>query len=307
MRLSGLALSTLLWLVACGGSTFSADGAQGGGGSGGVSTSGSGGDAVAASGGRAGAPAGGESSAGAASAGESGAATGGAAHGGAATGGAAHGGAAHGGAAHGGAAHGGAAQGGAAQGGAAQGGAAQGGAAQGGASMAGAGGGMLSASCPMSAPVLGQPCAAGLSCSYGDDLRWACRARFVCQNNQWVSGGSATPVNCAPLVDCAATPGGFPLVNQQCPTVGEECSFDGMASGIIYCRCNFCGSSTSCPMSMASWACAGAPIAPCPAQAPNEGQPCDKKQSCTYGVPCEGATLKCDGKTWSVEATACVN
>jgi len=166
---------------------------------------------------------------------------------------------------------------------------------------------MLSASCPMSAPVLGQPCAAGLSCSYGDDLRWACRARFVCQNNQWVSGGSATPVNCAPLVDCAATPGGFPLVNQQCPTVGEECSFDGMASGIIYCRCNFCGSSTSCPMSMASWACAGAPIAPCPAQAPNEGQPCDKKQSCTYGVPCEGATLKCDGKTWSVEATACVN
>jgi hypothetical protein len=197
---------------------------------------------------------------------------------------------------------------GAAVAGAAVAGAAVGGAASGGASAAGAGGAMTALSCPASSPVVGQPCSMGLSCSYGDDPRPICRARYFCANtSKWALASAPVAGACAPIGDCAMTPSGFPVVGHECKTVGEECSFDGMASGTIYCRCSFCGESANCPASMADWACAGPPASPCPDELPNEGDPCDKKQTCLYGVPCQGATMVCDGKKWSQTEGGCAN
>ena len=210
-----------------------------------------------------------------------------------------------GGAPHGGAASGGAATAGASHGGTASGGAASAGDSHGGAANAGAGG-FSATSCPKTAPVAGKACSGDLYCSYGDDPRPACRDRYGCSSGKWVAShpGAGT---CAPIADCSMTPSGFPVVSHECDTIGEECSFDGGASGTIYCRCNFCGDASACPASMASWACAGPPIAPCPEALPNDGQACEKKQSCFYGVPCEGVTMTCDGKTWASVSGGCAN
>ena len=211
-----------------------------------------------------------------------------------------------GGASSGGASNGGAdTSGGAASGGAAHGGSASAGASAGGAANAGAGG-MTVAGCPAIEPVAGKACSAGLSCSYGDDPRPACRDRYACTKGKWVASEPA-PGTCAPIADCSMTPSGFPVVGNECQTIGEECTFDGGTSGTIYCRCSFCGAKSSCPASMADWACAGPPIAPCPEELPNEGDACAKKQSCFYGVPCEGASMVCNGKTWVLEGAGCAN
>ena len=102
------------------------------------------------------------------------------------------------------------------------------------------------------------------------------------------------------------TPSGFPVIGKACLTIGEECTFDGGASGTIYCRCSFCGSEAMCPAGMADWACAGPPLG-CPEELPNEGTACAKKQSCFYGVPCQGVSMECDGKTWSLVGGGCAN
>jgi hypothetical protein len=271
MRFSWLVLGSFGCLVACGGSVFTAGGPDAAGAAG-LS------DGGTSAGGRDG------------SAGKPSTPSGGAAHGAASSGGSADGGAVSGGAAH---------------GGAASAGAATGGSSAGGAASAGAGG-AFEASCPALPPVAGKACAPDLYCSYGDDPRPACRDRFRCTNGKWVAAHPAAGT-CPPIADCAMTPSGFPVVGHECQTFGEECSFDGGASGTIYCRCNFCGAMSSCPASMAAWACAGPPIAPCPEALPNEGQPCEKKQSCFYGVPCEGVTMACDGKTWSTMSGGCAN
>ncbi|MES1176172.1 MAG: hypothetical protein ABUL62_17755 [Myxococcales bacterium] len=272
MRFSWLVLGCVGVLVACGGSVFTAGGTD----SGGAAGLSEGGSSAGARDGSAGKPI---------------TPAGGAAHAGAAQGGAANGGSDSGGAAH---------------GGAAQGGAATAGGSAGGAANAGAAG-LADTSCPPMPPTVGKACVPDLYCSYGDDPRQWCRDRYGCgEVGKWTAAHPQVGT-CAPLADCSTTPSGFPVIGHECKTVSEECTFDGGTSGTIYCRCNFCGDASSCPASMASWACAGPPIAPCPDTLPNEGQPCDKKMSCFYGVTCEGVTMACNGKTWSTESGGCAN
>ena len=258
-------------LVACSGSVFSA--ADGGAGSAGRPTEvGSGGDPQAPKGGRS--------------------STGGAASGGVSLGGASNGGEP---------------TAGAATGGAATGGAATGGAATGGVSAAGAAGSsvMPPVGCPAALPEAGSPCRVGLQCSFGEDPRPLCRAHSTCPKGHWMNSG-ASSVSCAPIIDCSMTPSGFPVVGKACKSGGEECTFDGKASGIIYCRCSFCGDSASCPPGLEAWACAGPPMKPCPVKLPNEGQACDTPvDNCFYGVPCEGAGMSCAGNVWSQVSGGC--
>jgi len=190
-------------------------------------------------------------------------------------------------------------------GGASAGGASMGGASIGGASIGGSAG-MAATSCPPSAPTAGDKCNEPLECWYGDDRRVACKSRYQCAAGQWASSGPS--VMCAPIGDCSSTPSGFPVVGATCKTQGEECTFDGGASGTIYCRCNFCGSG-NCPANMLDWACAGPPLTPCPEDLPNQGQPCDLKSSamCTYGVACAGETMQCKAKVWTAVAGGCAN
>ena len=204
---------------------------------------------------------------------------------------------------------GGAVSGGAPNGGAPNGGGSTAGAASGGTSGAGGKGGAagVPTSCPLTVPKRGDPCMVGTPCSYGDDPRPACRQYFGCPNFTWVAN-TPLPEACKPIIDCSMTPSGFPVVGKACKTSGEECSFDGGSSGTIYCRCSFCGTDASCPPDHEAWACAGPPLRPCPAQLPNEGQPCDTPvKDCFYGVPCQGVGMSCDGKLWSRVSGGCAN
>jgi hypothetical protein len=69
------------------------------------------------------------------------------------------------------------------------------------------GGGMPSTTCPTRPPT-DQACTTGLSCSYGTDLRPACRNHYDCEAGMWNAKVSA----CKVLESCAVRDGGVPQV-----------------------------------------------------------------------------------------------
>jgi hypothetical protein len=99
-----------------------------------------------------------------------------------------------------------------------------------GGSLAGGAGGELPVSACPQAPPTGGTCVTGLSCTYGMDLRPACRTRYQCTKGVWTSDGTM----CSPLLDCGAREGGIPQVGHECTEVGEDCTLNGgSTSGLI--------------------------------------------------------------------------
>jgi len=158
----------------------------------------------------------------------------------------------------------------------------------------GAGGDLPVSACPV-APPTGGTCVTGLSCTYGMDLRPACRTRFQCSKGVWTSDGTT----CSPLLDCSTREGGIPQVGHECSEVGEDCTLNGgSTTGLIYCRCDT--HATTQPVSTV-WDCVGPPQKPCPKLAPNEGQACDGTSAdvCRYG--------SCSMPPGYIEDLECVN
>jgi hypothetical protein len=176
----------------------------------------------------------------------------------------------------------------------------------GGTNSGGTGGVIVTTACPVSPPTANSPpCAPGLSCTYGDDLRPACRTHVDCLDGAWVA--QAAPA-CKPLIDCGSHDGGVPQVGKACTLVGDDCTLnEGAGNGLVYCRCDTCTASTC----TAEWDCIGPPQSPCPKLLPNEGQPCDVNgESCSYGecgMPANDvANMQCIAHVWQQIAGGCV-
>jgi hypothetical protein len=164
---------------------------------------------------------------------------------------------------------------------------------------------MPASACPANPPTqTSGACVSGLSCTYGDDLRPACRTHVDCLDGMW----SAQAVSaCKPLIDCGSRDGGVPQVGAACTNVGEDCTLsEGPGAGLVYCRCDACLTSPCTP----AWDCKGPPPTPCPQLLPNEGQPCDTNgESCTYGSCSmsadEVADMECIAHIWNQIANVC--
>lgn len=159
--------------------------------------------------------------------------------------------------------------------------------------------------CPAIPPSGGGACpSVGLECEYGESLIASCRVRATCGAAGW-------------MVQLAKCPATHPAGQDGCPSSvsangsacdpkleGQVCDMGGSAS----CLCSSClgGPCSQSPR----WGCAAAPAAPCPALAPNAGQPCPSEgAACNYGVICSttGARKLCKGGVWVNDLIACAN
>lgn len=156
------------------------------------------------------------------------------------------------------------------------------------------------AACP-STPPQGGPCPmVGLECEYGESVAIGCRTRTTCTDGGWSTGVASCPAPVKPGTDgCPSSPtagGGA------CTSEGTVCALSGGAS----CICTGCAGGPC--SSQPKWACAKAATAPCPAIAPNFGQPCSTEgQACTYGTSCTSTFAKrvCTGGVWRDQPVAC--
>jgi hypothetical protein len=155
--------------------------------------------------------------------------------------------------------------------------------------------------CPVDPPQAGGACQAeGTACEYGEDVRPGCRPRATCTGGLWD----------VQQPKCPATPG---QGESGCPADinanGSVCIQQGLvcalAAGSI-CECTAClGGPCS---NVAHWGCVAAPATPCPAVAPDLGQPCmPEGAECSYGVFCSqtNTVRKCDKGLWTEESFAC--
>lgn len=166
--------------------------------------------------------------------------------------------------------------------------------------------------CPAQAPQEGSACdAEGVSCSFGDDPRWECRAIYHCRASswEWVAPGDCldTPPELCPSAPpesghACAPARGEPFVNPVACMYGER-----------RCECYSCATHLlSHPVPCEHWNCWGAPEdLDCPAAAPNAGDGClfaAQGKVCEYGDPCtrSGVSFLCRNRVWEVgEGTAC--
>jgi hypothetical protein len=150
--------------------------------------------------------------------------------------------------------------------------------------------------CPKDLPEAGKACAAGLTCSYGDDLRPSCRARAKCSEGKWLLEERAA---CEALPECQGIEEGKACKVELTPAcVGE---------GAVYCVCTGCTGAGPCSTETV-WQCAESPGSDaCPHVLPNEGQACEKEAECAYGscVTENPMLARCDGATWQWEGQFC--
>jgi hypothetical protein len=149
--------------------------------------------------------------------------------------------------------------------------------------------------CPVNQPLAGGACADGLECSYGTDVRVACRAVATCKAGAWII--SKQP--CEELHGCNAV-----IVGNMCDANAKPCMLD-FDQG-IYCVCTGCVGGGACS-NQTVWACAGGPGgSACPKLPPNEGQMCAADTKCSYGscATANGVSASCNG-TWSWDPVAC--
>jgi hypothetical protein len=150
--------------------------------------------------------------------------------------------------------------------------------------------------CPEIAPGLRAACVGPLSCSYGTDVRFECRARYTCESDQWISAVGST--SCAPLDDCSSLDP-QPKDGEPCDVAGQEC-----ASVDRHCQCMPC---VSAGCQKLAWRCAVPPLSPCPPLMPNEGSACEQEgQSCVYGnCPIPGGLMDCITHRWKRVGGGC--
>jgi hypothetical protein len=150
--------------------------------------------------------------------------------------------------------------------------------------------------CPKSQPSNGALCKDGLTCSYGADLRVACRNMAKCDGGKW----TVTKASCEGLHACADTVKDSVACDAQAP----ECIFDSSQ----VCVCTACNNNGLCSVDQYHWACAGGSGGPaCPVIPPNLGQPCGGQPSCPYGSCAAGnnVTASCTNQSWSWEQNPC--
>jgi len=163
---------------------------------------------------------------------------------------------------------------------------------------AGAGGsGNPDQSCPVLTPTSGAPCANGLSCSFGKDIRPNCRPQASCVQGGW----ALKDAGCKQIHACSGDVAAGGLCDA---TTAGSCVFGGTQFCICsQCVGNLCGTN-------ATWHCASSSgDAGCPKIAPNLGEACATQMKCQYGgcgLPQSGPiSATCDGKTWSWEGVVC--
>ncbi len=151
--------------------------------------------------------------------------------------------------------------------------------------------------CPKLLPSQGGACVNGLLCSYGVDVRTACRNTSKCSNGVW---NINKPV-CEQLHGCENV-----IVGKTCDAAAKPCLLN--ATDGIYCVCTGCGNGGPCS-DQTVWACAAGDGAQgCPKLAPNEGQMCGGESTkCGYGSCSTGNGMRavCDGTTWSWDGILC--
>ncbi len=151
--------------------------------------------------------------------------------------------------------------------------------------------------CPKAEPVQGTGCADGLVCSYGTDVRTACRPVAKCSNKVW----SVSKPVCEQLHGCPNV-----VMGTQCDAATAKACLLSATDG-IYCVCTGCGNGGVCSDNTV-WARAASDGAPgCPKLAPNEGQMCGGDLKCGYGSCRTGNGLStvCNGSTWSWDSVLC--
>ncbi len=151
--------------------------------------------------------------------------------------------------------------------------------------------------CPKVQPTPGGACADGLSCSYGTDVRTACRPLADCSDGVW----SITQQGCEPLDTCDGV-----QTNTECDPNSKPCMLAGDQG--IYCVCTDCSGAGGPCNNDTRWACAaGSGGALCPTLPPNLGATCTVERQCAYGS-CStdnGVNAACDGSTWAWHGVAC--
>jgi hypothetical protein len=153
--------------------------------------------------------------------------------------------------------------------------------------------------CPETPPTDKAPCRSGLSCSYGDDPRPSCRARYDCHDSVWV----ATAGTCDEITNCNTFPQ-FPYDGRTCAEAGSSCwAFNDAYNFNVECTCGSC-SGTTCTM---TWDCGGVPAPGCPRAIPNLGQPCDSTTpaKCIYGLCPQSTVALCQGGVWTWTDAVC--
>ena len=159
---------------------------------------------------------------------------------------------------------------------------------------AGAGPDPIDKSCPAALPTTGKGCAAGLSCSYGDDIRPSCHSRALCKDGAW---GIELP-KCMAINACPPIVQGNP-----CDPQSPSCTIQDS----IFCTCTGCTGAGPCSTDTV-WQCASVsgPQA-CPQLVPNEGQACTGNSACSYGSCTTGEklTATCNGATWGWQPFSC--
>ena len=186
-----------------------------------------------------------------------------------------------------------------------------------------------SSSCPATAPTAGAACTTtgiacgdvdpssslgqygssdcAVECTYGDDVRFACRPDFACIGGAWTVQEPMPEHTCTtpPPASCPATLKA--AGNADCPVVGAVCAYGPSA-----CVCNQC--TGGCPATAdggirVTWECDEPPSTPgCPAAAPNYGTACGAKVvTCDYGNCYAGTWMeaKCVGGLWRRTDNAC--
>lgn len=150
--------------------------------------------------------------------------------------------------------------------------------------------------CPKVLPIKGGACSDGLLCTFGTDVRTACRNSAKCENGAWV----ITKPSCENLSACENI-----QVNAACDPSSKPCLLSEPEG--IYCVCTGCGSGGPCNTDTV-WACAaGSGGSLCPKLAPNYGASCVGERECGYGSCATGNNINavCDGTSWALHNTPC--
>jgi hypothetical protein len=152
--------------------------------------------------------------------------------------------------------------------------------------------------CPPGSPDSGASCVAeGQMCSYGEGPQVSCRNVALCEGGRF----SGTPAGLGPCLDPTPSCSAGSLDGGTCDPNAPYCAGgDG-----IQCVCQPCppgGGLWACrqpdPSGMSWWHCLPPPPPPCPATAPNIGQPCAVTTTvhCFYLTTCASCS---DGHwTW---------
>jgi hypothetical protein len=138
--------------------------------------------------------------------------------------------------------------------------------------------------CPPTAPAEGSPCApvSVVFCDYGDAPAVGCRDKYSCKGGAWTKAAPA----CTGVIVTTGCPDSCPAPPGACSEPGAMCKgADGSLSWCI----------------SGHWACSPPPPAPCPKDAPQNGQACTTAGlSCEYGLcgGVDGARRACIEGVW---------